>query len=134
VTRRQRPPPDSARVLLETIPVGFVDDGCSNSPDSFLGFYFQPYCRIHDWRYCTRCWPAGSMTASARKWADMELGLNLRAALPWRWRWVGWIYRLGVWRYGGVSAFDSCGPTVGPVCRHNMPPPDWMGAGEEIST
>jgi hypothetical protein len=124
--RRQRPPPERVLKLLEAIPDEFLDDGCSNAPDDFLGFHFGPYCRIHDWRYCTRCHRAGTMTAGARRWADMELGLNLRAVLPWRWRWVGWLYRVAVWRYGGISAFDSCGLDVGPLCRHGMTPPAWM--------
>jgi hypothetical protein len=66
------------------------------------------------------------MTQAARRRADQELGENIRRSLPWRWRWVGWIYRLGVRRYGGVAAFDSCGPAAGLLCRHGQSQPAWM--------
>jgi hypothetical protein len=115
-----------ARHMLEEIPAGFVDDGCSNSRDSMFGFDFRWACRLHDHAYCTRCWPAGSMTQMHRRVADANLAMMIRSALPWRWRWVGWWYRRGVHYGGGVSAYDSCGATSGAICRHGMPIPDWM--------
>lgn len=124
--RSQRPIPLTAESVLEKIPARFKDDGCSSSPDSLFGFEFRWACRIHDWRYCTRCHRAGSMTQAARRRGDEELGGNIRSTLPWRWRWVRWIYQTVVRRHGGTSAFDSCGPVVGKVCRHNMSPPSWM--------
>lgn len=124
--RSQRPMPTTAVAVNQQIPRHFVNDGCTNAPDTLFGFELGWACRIHDWRYCTRCHPAGTMTAGHRRRADAELGANVRAALPWRWRWVGWVYRTAVWRYAGISAFDSCGPSAGLKCRHHMPIPRWM--------
>lgn len=114
--------------VLAGIPAGFVDDGCSNSPDAWFRFDFRWACRIHDWRYCSRCHPAREMTQAGRTRADQELGMNIRAALPWRWRWVASIYQFEVWRWGGMAAWDSCGPEAGNRCRHGMPErPEWLG-------
>ena len=66
------------------------------------------------------------MTQEARMQADYELRQHLREALPWRWRWTGWVYRFGVWRYGGITAFDSCDSTKGVLCRHKVARPAWM--------
>ena len=49
---------------------GFCDDGCTTSPDGILGYDFSWACRIHDWRYCTRCHPPDSMSQLARRFAD----------------------------------------------------------------
>ena len=124
--RSQKPMPLLARHMLDEIPRGFVDDGCSNARDSIFGFDFRFACRIHDHAYCTRRWPAGHMTQAHRRVADENLGMMIRAVLPRRWRWVGWWYRRGVHLGGGVSAFDSCGPTQGDLCRHGMSKPEWM--------
>ena len=124
--RTQFPPSDLLCTKLEQIPDEFVDDGCSNVRDGFLGWNFRPACRAHDADYCTRLWPAGAMTQAHRTVADRDLRDGIKAMLPWRYRWVGWCYRLGVHLGGGVSAFDSCGPTSGGRCRHNMPMPQWM--------
>ena len=124
--RDQLPMPRLMRDLLDSIPRDFIDDGCSNVRDSLVGYDFRAACRIHDWAYCTRCWSAGSMTQAHREWADQNLKLFIKAMLPWRMRWVGWWYRAGVHLGGGISAFDSCGPTRGSRCRHGMSMPDWM--------
>jgi len=124
--RQQFPPPPWLCERLEKIPDEFKDDGCSNSRDSIFGFDFSEACRDHDHRYCTRCWTAGAMTQTHRHDADMDLRKGIRAMLPWRYRWAGWWYRLGVHWGGGISAFDSCGPTKGDICRHGMPKPEWM--------
>lgn len=127
MSREQLPYPDRALHILEhEIPDDFTDDGCSNSPDSLWGFSFRDACRIHDWRYCTRCHLPGSMTQSARHKADRELAQNIRARLPKRWRWVRYLYYFMVWKEGGTSAFDSCGPDAGGQCRHGQPMPSWM--------
>ena len=124
--RRQRPMPVEARLLLRSIPSRFRDDGCSRSFDSWFGFDFRPYCRIHDWSYCTRCHRPGRLTAQYRLYADRRLRRFLSAATPLRWRWLKWFYWAGVHLGGGISAFDSCGPDAGVLCRHDMPMPEWM--------
>lgn len=124
--RSQRPPGLIARGLLSEIHKDFQDDGCSGAPDDWFGFDLRYACRIHDWLYCTRAHPAGSMTQERRRYADDLLGALIRHALPWRWRWVGWWYRLAVHRYGGIEAYDSCGPEAGDRCRHNLKQPPWM--------
>ncbi len=118
--RSQKPVPAAARVLLRTIPRGFRDDGCSNAPDSVFGFRFRWVCRLHDWRYCTRCHPPGVLTQGWRHMADRELRSFISASLPWRWRWLKWAYYGGVWWAGGIEAFDSCGRDVGDFCRHGI--------------
>jgi len=112
--------------ILKRIPARFDDAGCSNAPDAFAGRDLRPYCRIHDWRYCGRCHRAGGMYQYARRFADKELGWNIRDALPWGFRWIGWGYWRATHRFGGMSAWNSCGPTRGELCRHNMPMPPWM--------
>ena len=126
--RSQRPMPVLLREILNEIPREFLSDGCSNVRDSIFGFDFRMACRAHNWMYCTRCHPAGTMTMSHKAQADQDLGMFIRAMLPRRWRWVGWWYRTGVHWAGGVSAFDSCGPTQGQRCRHGMAQPEWMAA------
>ncbi len=124
--RAQLPLSDNALDVLDLIPDNFVDDGCSNAPDSIFGFEFGWACRIHDWRYCTRAHPAGAMTSYARELADGELAVNIRQTLPWRWRWVRFVYRFFVHRYGGIDAYDSCGPHVERRCRHRLQRPAWF--------
>lgn len=117
---RQIARPPKAEELLQRIPAEFIDDGCSNAPDRLFGFDFAWACRIHDWRYCTRAHPPGTLTSSWRIMADVELREFIRASLPWRWRWVRWIYHAAVNLMGGYRAFDSCGMSAGPYCRHNL--------------
>ena len=124
--RAQLPIPAEARRELAAIPEDFVDDGCSNALDSLFGFVFAWACRIHDFYYCTRCWPAGRMTWGHKVVADNKLKLYMRASLPLRWRWVRYAYKTAVFAFGGFGSFDSCGPAAGERCRHNMPAPGWM--------
>lgn len=132
--RKQHPIPAGAANQLRKIPNHFIDDGCSNSPDSWFGFDFSWACRIHDWRFCTRAQPDGEMTDERREAADLHLRQDIRASLPWRWRWIRWIYYRAVRRFG-EKAFDSCPAQFAAgvsrtqaraaVCRHGMtwPPP-----------
>jgi hypothetical protein len=111
---------------------GFSDDGCTVSPDGLFGYDFSWACRIHDWRYCTRCHPPGSMSRLARRFADEELRMHMRASLPWYTRgWVPLVYRLVVRFFGRFGAWDSCGPEAGDLCRHQIPMPAWMLEGLE---
>lgn len=134
-------PSNLAKTILRNIPTQFSDDGCSNAPDGWLLILssqrglawlkrfarsFRWCCRIHDWRYCTRCHPAGSMTRGAQRYADRELGWHVRSILPFGLRWWGWLYWRATNRFGGMSAWDSCGIRAGQFCRHNMPIPRWM--------
>lgn len=66
------------------------------------------------------------MTQAWRHMADEEIKFNVRSALPRRHRWFSIIVYIALWRYGGIEAFDSCGPEVGERCRHNMKRPVWM--------
>ena len=123
--------PKSVRLVaqLAKIPDEFIDDGCSNSPDSIFGFDLSWACRKHDWSYCTRCHFAGTMTQHDRLIADTEIRIDISAALPWRWRWVKYVYYRVLRLAGGTEAWNSCGPTSENeegYCRHNMPRPDWM--------
>ena len=124
--RSQRPLPQMALEILKKIPTEFHDDGCSNSPDEVFGFEFRWACRIHDWRYCTRCHLPGTMHYASKQRADRELRQFIRASLPWRWRWVSRIYWRGVQAGGGFDAWNSCGPEDGQRCRHNVAMPSWM--------
>jgi len=124
--------PPEARAVLALIPTEFVDDGCSNSPDRWFRFNFRWACRVHDWRYCTRCHPPYEMTQDGRHFADEELATNIRMSLPWRWRWLRFVYEFAVYRYGGVEAWNSCGYRRGERCRHNMTLPPWLMAPESL--
>ncbi len=126
--RAQRPMPNLAARLLQDIPDVFTDDGCSNAPDAIFGFRFDWACRIHDWRYCSRCHPAGTMHYANKQTADHELSNHMGATLPWRWRWVRRIYLRGVQAGGGFDAWNSCGPEDGEFCRHNIELPPWMAS------
>jgi hypothetical protein len=125
-TRKQRPIPDEHLELLEQIPDRFKSDGCSNSPDRWLGFDFRPYCLIHDWEHCTRCHKPEDMGNEERIESNARLRRGLRAAVPWRWGFVKWCYWTMVHYFSGVTSWDSCGPEVGKTCRHNMLKPRWM--------
>ena len=135
--RSQRPVPQEAVELLavidETTP-DFQDDGLSMFPDRWFGFQFAWAGRIHDWEYCGRCHPAGYMNVDQKRAADKRIGRLVRSALPFRWRWLGTVVRVGVWR-GGYGAYNSCGPVpdgatdeqlVEGACRHGIARPDWM--------
>jgi len=112
--------------LPPDIPETFVDDGCSNSPDGLCGTDFRWACRIHDWRYCTRCHPFGTMCWKHRLKTDRELRRNLAVALPWWNQWIRFAYWFAVRRFGSFHAYDTCGPEAGERCRHNMEQPGWM--------
>ena len=133
-TRTQRPIPAGAANQLRKIPDRFADDGCTNSPDAWFGFDFSWACRIHDWRYCTRAQPDGSMS-EARRWAaDTYIRGDIKASLPWRWRWIRWVYFYVLKRFGD-RAYDTCPEHFAAgvsrsdarrkVCRHGLtwPPP-----------
>ena len=124
--RAQRPIPADAQAILNAIPFRFIDDGATNAPDGICGFEFRWASRIHDWRYDTRSHPPIEMTQAHRHLADAELERNVRSALPWRYRWIGWVYFAAVDRFGGDEAWNSCGPEAGVLCRHNMPLPPWL--------
>ena len=126
--RAQRPRPTRAVELLADISVDFVDDGCSNSPDTIWGFKFRWACRIHDWRYCSRSHLAGTMHYANKQVADRELRDFVGESLPWRWRWVRYFYLRGVQVGGGFDAWNSCGPEDGEFCRHNIALPLWMNS------
>lgn len=106
---------------LDRIPPLFKDDGCSNAPDRWLGVNLRPACRVHDFWYCTRAWPPGTLDQAHRSEADRFLGASVRALLPFGMKWAGWLYYRAVHRFGGDDAYDSCGPLAGERCRHNMP-------------
>lgn len=112
--------------ILTQIPKGFVDDGCSSAPDRVFGREVRPACRVHDYFYCTRAWPAGQLTQHHREIADQFLGSSVRALLPLGLGFLGWLYWRVVHRYGGVDAYDSCGFEAGKHCRHNLRKPAWM--------
>lgn len=135
--RSQRPIPAEATEILEEIETtspGFLDDGLSLFPDRWFGFDFAWAGKIHDWEYCSRAHPAGSMGVRAKKRADSRIGRLVRSALPWRWKLLGTVVRVGVWR-GGYGSYNSCGPVpfgatdeqlVGGRCRHGLERPAWM--------
>ena len=110
---------------LTRLPVDFRNDSCSNSPDSWLGWSLDPACDRHDWAYCSRCHPPGSMTYPAKVAADAKLREHIRALLPFRWRWAGWVYE-GAVRVMAHASWDACGPAAGERCRHNITQPEWM--------
>lgn len=129
------PIPPEAQEVLDQVPAVFTDDGCSNSPDRILRFEFRWVCRIHDWRGCTRCWPAGSRTLDEMFAGNEEIWRHMGVALPLRYRWARWIYYAILARFNGDVAWDSCGPNPREAsdeqlalgqCRHSMPMPDWM--------
>ncbi len=135
--RRQASIPPDAKTSLTKIEAEFRDDGCSNALDGILGFDFAWACRIHDWEYCTRTQPQGSMTYGKKVCADERLKRFIYSALPWWLDWAPPLYHFGVFLGGGFAAFDSCGPgpyganeeqRVAGLCRHSLPMPGWMAA------
>lgn len=123
--------PPEAVTLMKRIPDHFIDDGCSNAPDRILGTSIRWACRIHDWRYCTRAHPRGTLTQSWRIMADQELRDFIRQALPWWKAWIARAYYGAVNWFGGYRAFDSCGPAVGGTCRHGLTWEDQPEGGTE---
>lgn len=111
---------------LNRVPPLFRDDGCSRAPDRLFGASLTPACRVHDFWYCTRVWPAGTLTQAHRHKADEFLGLSVRALLPFGVGWIGWLYWRAVHWWGGTAAFDSCGLEAGTFCRHGIKAPWWM--------
>lgn len=116
---------DAASVAAR-VPPDFLSDGCSCAPDRLFGVDLTPACRLHDAAYCARLWPPGTLDQAWRSGADRQLGIDVRAVLPFGLGWVGWAYFWAVHRFGGDSSFDSCGEEAGERCRHGMPMPDWM--------
>jgi hypothetical protein len=112
--------------LVDQVPEGFIDDGCSKAPDRWLGFDLRHACRLHDWAGCTRCHPSGALTLAAMVQANTMLELVIAAALPARWQWIKFFYYAAVKRFNGDVAWDSCGPESGATCRHGMSAPAWM--------
>lgn len=127
----ERGPNAVACQILAKIPREFGDDGCSNAPDSIFWRSIKWCCRIHDWRYCSRCHSPVAMTRRGRAYADKELGWNVRSALPFTTRWAGWFYYRATARFGGMEAWNSCGPGAGLLCRHGMEVPEWMADLQE---
>lgn len=132
--REQYRPSEAARALIRKVPIEFGDDGLSCFPDSLWGFDFKWAGRLHDWGYCSRCHPAGSLTVRTKKMRDKMIGQHVAESLPLRWKWVGHAVRYALWR-AGYGSFDSCGfvphgatdeQLVAGLCRHGMRRPDWM--------
>ena len=112
-------PQEAHSILLARIPRDFLwDDTKANH--TILGWSFGWATLIHQWRYCTRCHEYDILGPKAKKWADLELRLNIKKYLPWYLRWVGWIFLLKYYRAGGFKRFNSCWPEEGTLCRHNM--------------
>lgn len=107
---------------------GFRDDGLSGGfPDWIYGRWnLRLAGRVHDWHYCGRCHRAGTMNQAHRKFADRALRQHARELLPWWLSLAPLILYAGVRFGGGGSAWNSCGPDQGELCRHNVPQPDWM--------
>lgn len=115
---------------IEIATPDFIDDGLSCFPDWIyryvLRFNITPAGRVHDWHYCTRSQPRGSMNQTARLFADKALRVHARAILPWYHPIApAVLYRAVRW-FGGGSAWNSCGGTKGERCRHNLTAPPWM--------
>jgi len=106
----------------------FRDDGLSGGfPDWLYGrFDLRLAGRVHDWHYCTRAQPRDSMNQAARLFADRALRRHARDLLPWYAQIAPLVLYYGVRWGGGGAAFDSCGPTRGARCRHNLQPPPWF--------
>lgn len=115
--------PALAGALLADIPLEFVDDGCSASPDALFGYDLRWACQIHDWWWCTRAHPLGSLTEDWKAAGDHILGVLVRSALPYGLRWIGTLYLRAVRKYAG--AYNSCGHD-GEKCRHGLARPPWM--------
>ena len=104
----------------------FDDDGLSWFPDwIYARWNLHLAGRVHDWQFCTRCHPPGSMTREAEKFSNRALRVHSRELLPWWIRATPFILYYGV-KLGAHSSWDSCGPTKGKRCRHNIRKPVWM--------
>ena len=105
----------------------FKDDGLSGGfPDWIYSRYrLRLAGRVHDWHYCSRCHLEGAMSPKSRRFADRALRQHARELLPWFLQLAPMILHVGV-RLGGNSSWDSCGPDVGALCRHNIVRPTWM--------
>ena len=130
LSKPERIPSLAIDILLQ-IPSHFYDDGCSTSPDG----YWKWACRIHDWWWCTRSHPQGTMTADWKEMGDSMLKTLMTLRLPWGLHWLAKVYYRGVTRFGG--SFNTCGyrpsgasldQEILGLCRHSMPWPDWMYA------
>jgi hypothetical protein len=109
----------------------FVDDGLTFFPDwIFKRWGLWKAGRIHDWHYCSRCHVAGTMNQEHRDMADRYIKQHARELLPWLLRPVSYLLRGGTFLGGGIRAWNSCGPSSGPRCRHNIEMPPWMVALE----
>ena len=106
----------------------FQDDGLSGGfPDWMYNRWELSIAgKVHDWHYCTRCHRAGSMTDSAKRFADKALRQHARELLPWYLNLAPIILYIGVRIGGGFGSWDSCGPEKGIRCRHNIKQPQWM--------
>ncbi len=115
--------PALAGSILADIPLEFVDDGCSASPDALFGYDLRWACRIHDWWWCTRAHHLGALNEDWKAAGDHILGLLVRSALPFGLRWVGMVYLRAVRKYAG--SYNSCGHDA-EWCRHSLRRPHWM--------
>ena len=130
-SRKQAPIPEEHLERIEQVPDEFKSDGCSNSPDRWLGWDYRPYCLVHDWEHCTRCHIPEKMNNAHRMESNARLLRGLDAATPWRWGFVKHAYYSMVHLFSGVRSWDSCDHSVGDLCRHNMAQPDWMLAEQD---
>ncbi len=106
---------------------GFRDDGLSNFPDwIYARWGLWRAGRVHDWFYCGRCHPMGTMNQRARRFADRALRQHARELLPWWLVAAPLVLYFGVRAGGGTKAWNSCGYLVGERCRHNQPRPAWQ--------
>jgi hypothetical protein len=108
----------------------FTDDGLSFFPDWIYRLVLRhdlaPAGRVHDWHYCTRCHRSGGMNQARRKFADLALRRHARELLHGHFHVAPLVLYAGVRWFGGGEAWNSCGPTRGERCRHNMRAPSWM--------
>lgn len=130
----ERPNPPDLQAVLDSIPSSFLDDGLSSFPDSLLGWSIRSAGRAHDFLFCSRCHPAGTMDNEWRENADWRIGQWVKAKLPFGLRLIGYAVFAGVY-VGAGHAFDSCGKNpknanagqlAAGLCRHNINKPDWM--------
>lgn len=106
----------------------FKDDGLSGGFPDWLYSRWDLWKagRVHDWHYCSRCHPQGSMDQDHRRRADRLLRQHARELLPWFLQIAPIVLYWGVRLGGGTEAWHSCGPIVGERCRHNILMPGWM--------
>jgi hypothetical protein len=118
--------------FINQISPDFLDDGLSCFPDWIYRYLLKhnvsPAGRVHDWHYCSRCHPSGTMDQTRRKQADRLLRLHVRELTHGHFRLTPWVVWLAVRRYGVNRAWNSCGPNRCARCRHNMRMPEWMEA------